>query len=145
MAEKKTSPEAGAASQQAGGEAPREKITKQEAVRRSLEKLGKSARPPQIQADVREHFGFDMTLGHIKTAKRKVLHPAKKAGKKRAGPRTALKKKAAPQSPASPAPGAPAALGNGKGITLEDVLEVKALLGRVGADQLRTLIDAFAR
>jgi hypothetical protein len=41
----------------------------------------------------------------------------------------------------------PHAAGGGKeaGIPLDDILYVKGLVGRIGPEQLHTLIDAFAR
>jgi hypothetical protein len=125
-------------------------ITKMEAVRRALALMGREARPAQMQSVIRDKFGVDMTPDLITKYKSDILS---KAGKKRKGPG---RKPAAPVAPArGPKPAAaraeaapaPAARGNGKagGIPLEDVLTVKELVGRLGAESVRTLIDAFAR
>src|SRR5947199_41017 len=53
--------------------APQEKsqahISKMEAVRRSLKKLGRDATPTAIQADVKARFGVVMSTDHVSTYK----------------------------------------------------------------------------
>src|SRR5437660_12681051 len=53
-----------------------EKITKQEAVRRSLAKLGPDAMPVDIQKDVKDSFGIDMSTAHISTTKGQLRRAA---------------------------------------------------------------------
>src|SRR5437764_277473 len=106
MASQKDSSEGEATAQGPSGgraEAPTEKISKKEAVRRSLARLGKDAQPVEIQADVLGRFGIEMTTGHISTTKGELRREA--AGKKPA----AKQEVAGPQEqPAPPAPAAPA-------------------------------------
>jgi hypothetical protein len=144
MADKKNGSEGAGGAQQ--GQSPPAKISKQEGVRRALAKLGKDAKPTAIQSFVKNEFGIEMSTDHISTAKgeirRQAAAKAKKAAKKPAPPKPAPSK-----GGASPAPVArPPLAGNGRGgIQLEDILAAKALVERVGAEQLRALIDALAR
>src|SRR5262245_6679734 len=107
-------------------------MTKKEAVRRTLQVMGKDAKPAQMQPYIKEHFGIDMTTAHITTAKGEILR-----GK-------AAAKKATPKQPAAkpqPAKASPAQ----NGVSLQDLQAVKELVGRVGPDTLRSLIDLLAR
>jgi hypothetical protein len=111
-------------------------ITKMEGVRRTLRELGNNAMPLQIQDHLKRHFGIDMTVAHISNYKSEIL--SKKKGKRK-GARKSAAKTPAPSAPASaPAKGAAA-------INLEDIQITKALVARVGADQLRSLVDLLAR
>jgi hypothetical protein len=115
------------------------KVTKQEMVRRSLKKLGNDAKPKDIQDDIRKRYHTEMTPDHIKTVKGKILKAARAEQEQNPVPA---------QQAAAPAeqPAAQVEAGNGTGgIALDDILEIKRLLHQVGAEQLRTLIDAFAR
>jgi hypothetical protein len=135
MAEKTTSPAAPA------GPSRTEAPSKMDAVRKALDALGPKARPPEIQAFVKERFGLEMTVGHAKTCKTKALgeRGGKAKGKKKSAPAKAPARAAA--RPAAPAP-APA---HAAGVGLSDIEAVKGLVGRVGAEQLRSLIDLLAR
>jgi hypothetical protein len=112
-------------------------ITKQDAVRRALTALGKQAPAKDIQKHVKEAFGIEMTIDHIYNAKSNVLAKRKKAAKKHAAP------KPAPEKPSVQA--APAVNKKTGGISIEDVEAAKALVGRVGAEQLHSLIDLLAK
>ncbi len=121
----------------------REKISKKEAVRRSLATLGKKASPVDIQKDIKERFGIDMNTGHISTTKGEL----RREGKKKPGPKKAALKpqeQAAASPPVQPAP-APARDGKKASVEIDDILALRALLDRVGVHQLRTLIDVLAR
>ena len=104
------------------------KISKQEAVRRSLQKLGKDAMPLAVQVEVKKTFDLDVSKNYISDIKAKAL----KAARRKPAP--------APQEP--PAQGEKA--DDRATLTLEDVLAVRGLVERVGADNLRKLIDAFS-
>jgi hypothetical protein len=130
-------------------------ITKMDAVRRGLEELGPETKPTALREFVKNRFGLEMTLGHVKNAKGDILRKAKKGGKtgakksvpQKAAARTVGAKKetpARPQAKPSPAPVTTVASGKEKGIPLNDILYVKKLVGRFGPGQLYTLIDAFA-
>jgi hypothetical protein len=110
-------------------------ITKIEAVRQALSKLGKDASRPDIQKFVKDTYGLQMTLDHISNCKgelRKKKKPAKTA--------VAQQSAAAKSEPKKP-PTRPLA----HGISLEDIEAVKSLVGRVGANSLKKLIDVMAR
>ena len=112
-------------------------ISKMEAVRRSLKKLGKAATPTAIQADVKARFGVEMSTDHVSTYKGDI---AKKEREQREAKQQAANK---PQE--RPAQAAPAAGPKKSALSVEDVLAVKSLVARVGADDLRRLIAAFER
>jgi hypothetical protein len=122
-----------------------EKISKQEAVRRALAHFGKDAKPAQMQPWIKAQFGIEMTDKHISTAKGEILRKA--GAKRKRSPKKAAK--AAPKAIAQPAPpaqtGPKPAAAKAAGIPLDDILYVKELVGRVGPEQLHTLIEAFAK
>ena len=128
-------------------------ISKVEAVRRSLEKLGREATNAEIQADVLERFGLVMTTNHVSTCKGDLRKAeARKAkAKKDAAPAakspTARPTARVPQAATTPATTAHSKTGHGQrtAVELDDILAVKALVGRVGAGHLRTLIDVMAK
>jgi hypothetical protein len=130
-----------------------EKITKQEAVRRALDHFGRDAKPSQMQGWIKQTFGVAMSTDHISTAKGSVLKQqadkGKPKGQKPAGPRPAAGQGPAGEAAGPPVPPTPASAIKGGGgkeaaIPLHDILYVKGLVGRFGADPLHTLIDAFA-
>jgi hypothetical protein len=137
MAEQKTEGEAAPATttaQPAKGDG--KKITKKEAGRRSLKKLGPDAATKDIQADIKKRFGIDMTSNHISTT------------------RGELRKEAAQSAPAAkpeeakPAAAPPVkAANNGKGsaVDMKDILTLKDLVRRAGVAHLHTLIDVISR
>src|SRR5438045_942493 len=110
-------------------------ITKVEAVRRALKALGKDATPSKLQPYIKQTFGIDMTPAHVTTCKGVVLRKKKKPGPKpKVQPLEPLVRQSAP-TPAK---------ASRNGISLEDIQSVKGLIGRVGADQLKGLIDLMA-
>jgi hypothetical protein len=131
MADKKNGP--------AGSQPGKKPMTKMEGVRRTLRELGKNAMPLQIQDHLKKQFGIDMTVAHISNYKSEILR--KKKGKGKRG------RKAAAMIPAEAKASAPvSAPGKGTGgFSLEDIQTTKALVGRIGADRLRTLIDVLAK
>ena len=133
-------------------------ISKVEAVRRSLEKLGREAGNAAIQADVLERFGLVMTTNHVSTCKGDLRKAeARKAGARKAGAKkdaapaakTQPAKLAArvPQAAATPATTTHSETSHGQrtAVELDDILAVKALVDRVGAGHLRTLIDVMSK
>jgi hypothetical protein len=114
-----------------------EKISKKEGVRRALAELGNDATPSQIRDYAKEHYGLEMSASHASATKGEFLRAAERAAGSQAPE---------PQAPpAEPAQPALAEAGDGRGIALDDVLLLKDLADRVGADQLRRLIDVMAR
>ena len=112
-------------------------ITKVEAVRRALKALGNDAPPSRLQPYIKQTFGLDMTPAHVTTCKGGIL----RKGKKKPGPKPKVQPEPLVRQSA-PSPAKPAAK---NGITLEDIQSVKVLIGRVGPDQLRGLIDLLSR
>jgi hypothetical protein len=104
-------------------------ITKMDAVRQAISELGKDASPMKIQEFVKSKFKMDMTVGHVSNYKTTILRAK---GRKPA----AAKEAAAAPAPAKPAP-APA---KGSGVSLSDLAAVKGLVGRVGEENLKSLI-----
>ncbi|HVS39379.1 MAG TPA: hypothetical protein VMS17_27730 [Gemmataceae bacterium] len=135
MAETKST---SAAAPQGNSATPGKKMSKMEAVRRALRKLGRDAKPLPLQAHIKKEFGIDMSTDHISTYKGDI---ARKKAKRFAAKRAA---KAAGAAPTMTEHAKPA----GKGAVsyhLEDVLTAKELLERVGAERLRTLINGLAK
>jgi hypothetical protein len=134
-------------------------MTKIDAVRRALDELGLTAPTSALQEFVKMRFGLDMTSGHVKNYKGKILRKARMEGKaggqkpaKRKPPvqKSAVRKVGAkkktppkPQGKPSSAPVTTGAGGKGKSIPLKDILYVKQFVGRFGPGQLHTLVDAF--
>jgi hypothetical protein len=166
---KKNGKQAGAAAQQTQGngtakstatnptpaqpksaKAPKPKISKMEAVRKTLSSLGREAKPTEMQAYIKKTFGIEMTKDHISNYKGDILRKvAESAGGSATAQATSANKPAAPKpsTPAAavkPASNQPRAAG-GSSILLEDVLTAKVLLDRVGVEKLRTLIDGLAK
>jgi hypothetical protein len=119
-------------------------ISKMEAVRRALAEMGQNATPSQLQPFIQQNFGIGMTTDHISTYKGDIRRKAAK-GKSGMGKTTASKsggsKSATGTSQASSARQGQA----GGRIGLKDIETVKDLVGRVGADSLRTLINLLGR
>jgi hypothetical protein len=114
---------------------PKGGLTKIEAVKRALSKLGRDASRPDIQKFVKGNYGLQITLDHISTCKGEL--------RKRKGPA----KTAVAQQPAAakPEPKKQASGPKANGISLDDIETVKDLVERVGAGSLRKLIDVMAR
>jgi uncharacterized membrane protein len=144
------------------------RINKMEAVRRAMKKLGIDAGRQEIHDEVKKEFGIDMSLDHISTYRGEIRRKAtakpagaavtnmtkpaapKPAAPKPAAPKPATALKAAAPKPAALKAAAPAtpAAGNGEtphGISLTDIQLAKDLLGRIGVDELKTLLDLLVK
>jgi hypothetical protein len=109
-----------------------EKITKKDAVRQAMAALGNDAMPAAIQGWVKKKLGIEMTAGHVSVTKSELLRAPKK-------------EKATAKTKVQPAPARPIpATVNGNSIRLEDIIALKGLVDRVGADHMRTLIEVVA-
>jgi len=138
-------PGSGAARQAQEGQ-----VNKLEGVRRALKELGKEATSLDIQSFLKQRFGLEVARDLITKYKSHLLIQA--ARKKQAKAKPPARMPAAkepepkPQVQPSAASASPAKGSSGKGgIQLEDIGAVKELIGRVGADGLRKLIDLLAR
>ena len=110
--------------------------TKMDMVRDALAHFGKKAKPAQMKPYIKDTFGVEMSTDHISTYKGSILR--KKDGGKKPGPR-----------PKGAQPAAADAAHRGPGrrpsaVSYRDLNTVKDLLGRVGARELRSLIDLLA-
>jgi hypothetical protein len=114
---------------------PKGGITKIEAVKRALGKLGKAASRPDIQKFVKDNYGLQMTLDHISNCKGELR-------KRKGHLKTAVSHQPAA---AKPEPKKPTSRPQANGISLTDIETVKVLVERVGAGSLRKLIDVMAR
>jgi hypothetical protein len=138
MAEKKNSSQKPTTAAQTSGK--RSNITKMEGVRRVLAKLGPDTKPLQIKDYLKRHYGIEMNISHISNYKSELL------GKTKAKVAAAAKKAgAAPAVKPAPVARPQAAKAGPSGVSLEDIRTVKELVGRVGADSLRSLIDMLSR
>jgi hypothetical protein len=119
-------------------------MSKMEAVRQAISKLGADAGRTQIQSFVKEKFGIEMSADHISNYKGEILKKAV------GGAKPATKKPVAPTRAASSAAAAKPAgsTSNAKaagGIGLQDIQAVKELVGRVGPEHLKGLVDILAK
>jgi actin-like ATPase involved in cell morphogenesis len=116
-----------------------EKLKKTDAVRRILQKLGKKAMPKEIAARVKEEFGLDITPDYAGKIKTEVF------GK--SGRRSVTKKPVETKPAETKAPEKAPSASNGKSsaVLLSDILVLKDLVDRVGADHVVTLIGVMSR
>lgn len=122
----------------ADGPEAKQQVSKKDAIRQSLERLGNSAMPTAIKQDVMAHFGLDLTTGYISTTKGEIL---KSAAKKAPTPAPVEEVAPPPQKDVAPAE----VVTLKPSVALEDVLAFKGLVDRIGTDNLRLLLDAFSR
>ena len=143
MSEKTSTPEGSASPAKAPV------LTKIDAVRQAMAKLGKNAKPLELQSYIKKEFGIEMTADHVSTSKGDILRKKKAKGKAKGASKAAAATGAQPAA-AKPVAAKPATAttGNGKtgsSIGLEDIAVVKGLVGRVGPEQLRSLVDLLAK
>ena len=156
MAKKKTS---------AGG------ISKMEAVRQAMGKLGNAATRIELQMFVQENFGIEMNLDVVSSYKAFITSKAKKTAAKPPATKPVAPKPEAANTPAAkpvaqqPATATkkrkkkkrrknaskpiatitPASSGKVTGIALNDIQTVKELVKRVGMNTLKGLIDVLSK
>ncbi len=134
------------ASEEAAPQSGEAKVNKMECVRKALSELGKKAKPAELQTFLKEHFNLDMERELISKYKSDILIKRKRRmAKVRAGRPRKAKASAPSEAPAVAPPKAAARTrSRTEGVSLEDVQTVKDLVGRVGADKLRSLIGMLA-
>ncbi len=102
----------------------------------ALKEKGWDAKPVDLKPFIKERYGLDMTAEHITTCKSKARN---KAPAKKPAPKVAAKP--APE----PAKATASRAVNGRsGFSLEDIQAVRGLIGRIGAEPLRQLIDVLS-
>jgi hypothetical protein len=123
-------------------------MTKMDGVRKALAELGRDAPPLKIREYLKQRLGIEMTTDHISNYKseiRKAAARRKHAGHSNAKQPSASKTYTSSQATAQKASASSTATtSNGRssgGISLQDIQAAKELIGRVGAGQLRSLID----
>jgi hypothetical protein len=100
-------------------------------VRAALDELGANAKPTPIQQFIKEKFSKDVSKIIISNYK-SVMKKKGKIGKRRGRPPGS--KTAAPM----------VASAGGKGIQFQDLATVRGLVGRLGASNVRQLVDFLA-
>jgi hypothetical protein len=101
-----------------------------------MQEVGADAKLADLQAVIRERFGITISTNHISTERgriRKEAQPKARPAAKKAAPKRTV---AAPAAPAVQEAG---------GFGLEDIQAARHLLGRLGAERLKGLIDVRAR
>ena len=109
--------------------------TKGQAVGIALEILGPDAKPIQIQKYLKEERGVDVSTDSISTYKSDI--------RRRANGQVTHSVHMAPAAKPQPTAAATAAPDTGN-FDINDIVTVKDLMGRVGAGQLKSLIDVMA-
>jgi hypothetical protein len=102
-----------------------EKMSKMDAVRTAISELGKDASPIKIQEYVKTKFKMDMTTAHVSNYKTTVL---REKGKKPVAAPAATPVKTASAS------------AKGSEVSLTDIETVKGLVGRLGEENLKSLV-----
>ena len=139
--------------------APAGNISRTAAVTKALATLGKDAMPMQIKGFIKDKFGVEMSNNAASAYKSEInrkeaktnpatkgpaqkpkMQPAPAPIAKKPAPALAAKKPPAPK----PSPGKVSTRKAG-GIELADIQILKNLVGRVGPDQLKTLIDVLSK
>ena len=107
-------------------------VTMAEMVRTAVAELGGNPKPTAIQEFIKAKY--DKVISKIIISNYKSnMKKKKKGGKRRGRPPGSVNKAAAPVASAG-----------GKGIRFEDLAAVRGLVGRLGAAQLRQLVDVLA-
>jgi hypothetical protein len=150
------------AAQPTSGGASSNGITKLEAVRKVLADSGLGTMPLQIQEQVKRRYGLDVSADVASNYKKRIVKEAKEAkaeAPKPAAPVASAKKRSARKPAPSRATASKPALSKpvpksaatgggaetGGGISLGDIEVTKELLGRVGVEQLKRLIDVLSK
>jgi hypothetical protein len=103
-----------------------EQISKMEAMRRALAKIGRDARPLEYQTFIKSKFGIEMTADMVSNYKSSLLKASAEANA--VTPPT-------PKGQAKPA---------GE-FSLHELEAVKALADKIGAEKVRQLAQALAK
>lgn len=121
-------------------------LTKKGAVRLALKDLGKDAKPMQLQAHIKDRYKIDMDLNHISTCKGEILRETSSA--KPTTGKTTPAKAHAPSKPTGKSSqthvSGPRQADGVQGISLRDIETIKDLVERMGALNLKRLIEVMA-
>jgi hypothetical protein len=119
----------------AGPQKSKDGISKIDAVRQAVAKLGKDAKPPEILSFVKENFGVTMSYDMASNYKSTALKKKKGKRGRKPGPKSAATVAAVPTTNGH---------SNGS-ISLEDISAVKALADRLGAEKVWQLAKVLAK
>jgi hypothetical protein len=112
-------------------------ISRKEMVRRAMQMVGDDAPLADLQKTIRDRFRVELSTNHISSARVEI----RREGKGRPAAKKAAPAKKTSAAPAATAPGAD----NGGTFSLEDIETARELLGRLGADKTRALLDVLAK
>ena len=104
-------------------------MSKMDAMRKALRRMGDDAKPLALQEHIKTRFGIDMSPTVISSYKTYLL--------KKEGSQSKIIRKAVSESPRV-TKSAPA-------ITLEEISAVKALADRIGAEKVKKLAEVLAK
>jgi hypothetical protein len=106
------------------------KVTKTEMVRQAIDE-GRKKKPLQIQAWIKEKFGEEIPTNHISTMKSNLKGKSGRKGKpgRKPGPKPA---------------GDSAPRRNSNTLSVEEIRLVKGLVGRIGKEQFRQVVDLLS-
>jgi hypothetical protein len=107
-------------------------VSKTEAVKRALDRLGPDAKPLDIQEHIKKRFGLVLPTSLISNYKFTLA--------KREGGQSRLIPRAKAETPEPAATG-----GSAAEITLEDIRAVKALADKIGAEKVRALAQVLGK
>lgn len=113
---------------------PDEKVSKMEAMRRALKKKGADAKAVDYQSYIKEEFGMEMTTGMVSNYKSTILKSEKASGstQPKATAATAL-------TETTPTPDYSDAF------KYTEIMAVKDVVDRLGAEKVKKLIKAFEK
>ena len=109
-------------------------VSMMEMVRTAVEELGANPKPAAIQEYIKAKYDKEISKIIISNYK-STMKKKKGSGKRRGRP---------PGSGAAKVEAASVSSAGGKGIRLEDLSAVRGLVGRLGAVQVRQLVDVLA-
>src|SRR3954463_14059370 len=103
-----------------------------------------------MQPWIKQQFGIEMSPNHISASRGDIQRKRKQAGKAKPAAKKSATAKAAAKKPALKPPAvaraeASSGAASADSIRLGDIEAVKGLVHRVGADQLRALVDLLAK
>jgi hypothetical protein len=104
-----------------------------EAVKQVLADRGRKTMPSEIVVQLKERFGLEIKPQYASKLRTQILgkRKTKRQVAEKPGP---SKEETTPAMPAKP---------NGKVVLLDDILTLRKIVERVGADEVHTLIDAM--
>lgn len=110
------------------------KMTKYEAVRQAMLKLGMDTGRTELKEYIEEKFGLEMSLDHISTTKADLVRKGKLSGAGSGDRAATVEGENLPRKRGRPA-------STNTGIEFEELLALRNLVKRLGHEQVRQIID----